>query len=202
MIVDVTENDERGQVGIGTLIIFIAMVLVAAVAAGVLINTAGLLESTASDTGQDSQAQVSNQISVVSASGNVSSSEVAYLNFTVMKSAGSDDIDLEDATVEVTTDEVSETLTFSSAGYDGSGNFTVADTATPSSYLDPSTAGVDVVLTESSERQIIGISMTDLGDALVEGEEATVRFVDQSGATTVYGVNVPDTISDQDYVAV
>jgi archaeal flagellin N-terminal-like domain len=68
-----TNDDDRGQVGIGTLIIFIAMVLVAAVAAGVLINTAGLLESTASDTSADSQAQVSNQLAVVSAVGDVDS---------------------------------------------------------------------------------------------------------------------------------
>src|SRR6056297_3259534 len=101
MIVDVTDNDERGQVGIGTLIIFIAMVLVAAVAAGVLINTAGLLESSASDTADDSQAQVSNQISVVSASAETTgSNSVDTLHFVVKKSPGSDDIDLEDMTID------------------------------------------------------------------------------------------------------
>ncbi|WP_439028359.1 archaellin/type IV pilin N-terminal domain-containing protein [Haloarchaeobius sp. DT45] len=194
------DNDDRGQVGIGTLIIFIAMVLVAAVAAGVLINTAGLLESTASDTGEDSQAQVSNQVKVVSATGNSSSGSVDYLNFTVMKSAGSGDIDLGDATIEYTTDDVSETLTFSNA-YGASGtNFTVSATDTAEdSYI---AASGDVVLNETSERKVVGISLTDLGDVLEEGEEATVRIVDQSGATTIYGVNVPDTISDQDYVAV
>ena len=199
MFADITENDgDRGQVGIGTLIIFIAMVLVAAVAAGVLINTAGLLESTASDTGQDSQSQVSNQISVVSASGNVSGGNVAYLNFSVMKSAGSGDIDLEDATIEVTTADISETLTFA-ASY-GSGNFIVADTTAPGTALASSSN--QIVLSNTSDRVIVGVNLGALGDALDEGEEATVRFVDQSGATTVYGVNVPDTISDQDYVAV
>jgi len=29
-----------------------------------------------------------------------------------------------------------------------------------------------------------------------------VKFVDQSGASTIYGVNVPNTISDESYVAV
>jgi flagellin-like protein len=198
MIVELPSNDtERGQVGIGTLIIFIAMVLVAAVAAGVLINTAGLLESTASDTGADAQAQVSNQIAVVSAVGEVQNSEVTELDFTVMKSAGSGDISLQNATIHYQSDSAAETLGFD-AETTGANSFTVSDTDS-STALDP---GPATTLSNTSTRKVITIDLSAIGDALAQGESATVRFVDQSGAATIYGVNVPQTISNEDYVAV
>src|SRR6056297_3958656 len=91
---------DRGQVGIGTLIVFIAMVLVAAIAAGVLVNTAGFLQATAEDAGQESVDKVTNRLDVVSTHGSVSKTGgekyVSRLNLTVRLAAGSGAVSLDD----------------------------------------------------------------------------------------------------------
>ena len=70
-IPEFTRDNDRGQVGIETLIVFIAMILVAAIAASVLINTAGFLQNQASETSQDSEDQVSNQVLIISSVGEI-----------------------------------------------------------------------------------------------------------------------------------
>ncbi|WP_289622701.1 archaellin/type IV pilin N-terminal domain-containing protein [Natranaeroarchaeum aerophilus] len=70
-IPEFTRDNDRGQVGIETLIVFIAMILVAAIAASVLINTAGFLQNQASETSQDSEDQVSNQVLIISSIGEI-----------------------------------------------------------------------------------------------------------------------------------
>jgi|GEM_PF-2844652 len=61
----------RAQVGIGTLVVFIAMVLVASVGAGVLLDAGGLLQSTAERTGEEATGAVSDRLQVLAATGTV-----------------------------------------------------------------------------------------------------------------------------------
>jgi archaeal flagellin FlaB len=188
------QQTDRGQVGIGTLIIFIALVLVAAVAAGVLINTAGFLQSSAESTGSEAQSQVSNQIDVISATGEVDENEdlVDKVNLVVKKSPGSDPIDLESATIQYTSSGQDVTLVYDSDA--GEDNF----------ETDSISGDDDTVLSGTSDRIGVTVDVSDIEDdgGLAGDQGATLRIVDESGATTVYGVNVPSPLGDRSVVNV
>lgn len=117
---------ERGQVGIGTLIVFIAMVLVAAMAATVLLNTSGMLAETAEETSFDSTDRVSNRLMVVSSYGHVTDDvfntgtkasvdvmpdeTVDTVELTVKLSPGSGTVNLSEATLSWVGPETATTL--------------------------------------------------------------------------------------------
>jgi len=96
-------EDNKAMVGIGTLIVFIAMVLIAAVAASVLINTSETLQSRAKTVGTATIREVSAGIAIEQVTGytNPSKSLIEYLAIQVRPRAGSKDIDLSLCTLSV-----------------------------------------------------------------------------------------------------
>ena len=92
---NITE-DEQAAVGIGTLIVFIAMILVAAVAASVIIQTAENLQQRAYAVGKQTIRDVSSGLQVIEVTGytDVNKTKILYLAIAISPRAGSLDIDL------------------------------------------------------------------------------------------------------------
>jgi flagellin FlaB len=187
---------DRGQVGIGTLIVFIAMVLVAAIAAGVLVNTAGFLQATAEDAGQESVDKVTNRLDVVNQHGIVSSDEdtVDRVNLTVRMAAGSGAVSLNDTTIKYLSDSTAENLVFnntSTANLDGP-EYT-AETLEDKDGSYP-------VLNEQSDRFEIRIAPGEVesdGEDLSTGEQIELEITSRSGGSTQIILTMPQQLAGQ-----
>ncbi|KXS44783.1 MAG: archaeal flagellin-like protein [Methanolobus sp. T82-4] len=102
-------RSDNAQIGIGTLIIFIAMVLVAAVAAAVLIQTSGVLQQNAQATGKQATQETSSNLQVKEIEGirartsptNMSST-VDLLRINVGLNAASEPVDIGQVIITIT----------------------------------------------------------------------------------------------------
>jgi len=106
------KENEIGSIGIGAMIVFIAMVLVAGIAASVLIQTSTKLESQAMRSGQETIAEVSTGLAVFDIEGRTNSSDLGMLAITVRARAGASDIDLNETTILITDGTTKALLTY------------------------------------------------------------------------------------------
>jgi len=201
-------DDDRGQVGIGTLIVFIAMVLVAAIAAGVLINTAGFLQSGAEETGQQSSDQVTNRLQVVSSVGvQISGDTVDKVAITVKKAPGANNIDLSSTTLQFVHSSGSSDLTFSAYADDsttfddGNSNdlsgtdFGVTSVQDEGNTGSSSIQGDSPVLNDPADRAQLILDTDAITGGFGEGDTATIQVNTQSGGNTEVRLVVPETLS-------
>lgn len=179
-------RNEDADVGIGTLIIFIAMVLVAAVAAAVLIQTSGVLQQKAQQTGTEATQEVSSNLKVVSVVGertdSNTSTPVTTLNVTVELSAGGSDIDFEQVVVKYLNETTTKTLTYAAAA--GASNFAYSEERNPT--------GTTNVLS-SGDLGVITLSLNATGQSLYVRKQGTIQIIPETGTMIIKDINAPAT---------
>lgn len=193
MFESILDEDERGQVGIGTLIVFIAMVLVAAIAAGVLINTAGFLQSQAEATGQESTDLVSDRIEVVSATGivgNASTGDLSSINITVTTAPGASDIDLSETVIQAVGPNGEDTLTLASDATASDSEFGINGLSDTSNAVLNS-ENDEFTITIDPSGPAFGSGAVGDGTVFGEGDDATLDIISPASATTQVELNSP-----------
>jgi flagellin FlaB len=109
-----------GSIGIGAMIVFIAMVLVAGIAASVLIQTSTKLESQAMATGHETTDEVSSGIAIFDIEGYADTSsdgDLSKLAIMVRARAGTDGVDLSQTYVELADTDKKVILNYTTTYY-------------------------------------------------------------------------------------
>jgi archaeal flagellin FlaB len=186
---------KKAEMGIGTLIIFIALLLVAAVAAGVLIQTTGSLQEKALTTGTQARSTISTNAVVVEVSA-TNGTDGALNNLTmIMKLApGSDEIKMSESLLTINTYQKTATLEYKESSSPkteftadtsgGSGNFTIE-------YLQ---SGSNSRVGNLQRGDVIKVYFAAPEDVL-EGVNLRINFIPKIGTPTLIDFVTPEVIS-------
>ena len=202
----IKHNDEA-DIGIGTLIVFIAMVLVAAVAASVIIQTAESLQQRAYAVGKQTIRDVSSGLRIIGVSGytDVNKTKIQYLAIAVATRAGSYDIDLNKTLLYLQLDNYSvlsmntycKTNTVGIGGIFHSLNLSMLN-ATNYGVIAIHDADQSIMKTNglsTADQAIIIVNLTaalPMTQGLMAGETLESKLVPDFGVEGIFLVNAPD----------
>jgi len=210
--------DEEAMVGIGTLIIFIAMVLIAAVAASVLITTSETLQSRAKAVGTQTIREVSAGVAIEEVTGytDAAQTKIEYLALTVRPRAGSKDIGLGLCTLSVLYDNLTILTLNESAVEDVNTDnktvfYTPVDPGSPETIVnatsninfgviaihDPDSSITNTFGMNSGDRCVIIINLSAIieGGGLPAREGVSGTLVPEIGIKSQYDFSAPAVFS-------
>jgi flagellin FlaB len=205
------KEDDIGDMGIGAMIVFIAMVLVAGIAASVLIQTANRLEIQAMKTGQQTTNEVATGIAVEDINGEVNAGSIGNVAITVAPRAGSMDVDLSNTVIEISNSGSKYILSYLQADYaaapDPTGVFaTVAFPATTHNFgvivledADGSCVAANPVINRGDHVLLTLSSATIFPPGLAERTDIWGRVIPENGAPGVFAFRTPASYSEVVY---
>ena len=181
----------KGETGIGTLIVFISMILVAAIAASVLLGTAGSLQQKSLTTGKQTTQEVSSGIQIVTLTAtNGTDGTIEAYEMLIKLTAGSDALALNDTLITFDTKTTTQNL-----GYCGNYMTTCNESTTEYSgeYLKNGTDHLANYLTAGDILKIRFNSATNITQAQI----LKVRLIPKHGVIVPVDIVTPDVISTE-----
>jgi flagellin FlaB len=183
------KQNDRAEVGVGTLIVFIAMVLVAAVAAAVLINTSGTLQQRAQSTGKEATQEVSSNLKVTGIYGvrNSTTTDLRVIKLNVELSAGATDIDLTQLVIRFS--DGTNTQNYNRSAVDLSDTNAADDTFFSTNFIR-GTGTSDVM----EAGNLVELKFL-VGSDLAERTDVVIELIPESGTSVAADFRTPATYS-------
>ena len=185
---------QEAEMGVGTLLIFIAMILVAAVAAGVLVQTAYQLQQQAETTGEQALMEISTGLKTLAAFGvtDANLTTITDLYLKIELAAGSPVINLYDLVIEMSTGavDISYVYTNLTAGV-GTFNVTQIRDTYPSNIWTASDVGIT-----QGDIALVHMDLDANGMGLVTQQEANLLLIPKHGIPTYLDVVTPSVYSN------
>jgi flagellin FlaB len=185
------KKKEVGSIGIGAMIVFIAMVLVAGIAASVLIQTSTKLESQAMRSGQETIAEVSTGIAVENIEGHSSGTTLDYMVISVRPRAGSSDVDLTETVVEISDSSTKNLLTYNSSTFTDTEDID-GDIFAPTNFI-ASALNFGLIVLEDADGSCTDTNpVVNQGDHVLITIDVNTAFGGLSTRTDVFGQIIPE----------
>jgi flagellin FlaB len=204
--IEFCKGSSPASIGIGAMIVFIAMVLVAGIAASVLIQTSTRLEMQALKTGQETIHEVASGLKIEGIYGYNASGRITKMAIEVATRAGSPHVDLAQTVVEISDSNNKYVLTYgsnvcNSSSIEGS-IFDVANFGDQDDFdvivlmdADESCTGNNPVI-NFGDHVVMAINTNGVFSGLPPRSDVQGLVICEEGAPGIIGFTTPSSYSD------
>ena len=204
----VERNREEGSIGIGAMIVFIALILVAAVASTIIIKTAEELQQNAESTSDDTRKEISGKVNIiqiiVNGTGTTTTANADSFIVTAKIASGSTDVQVQDIEWVIICGGTSFGLVTGNLGTDDAGGTALGGAPVNADYLngddyeatDELAAGTTFKFDINLDPD--GDDGGDCSTSLSVGDTVEMKMVVDGGGTTISELQIESVVSGKE----